>query len=139
MPARKVYPSDLSDVEWALLEPLLGGSARQDRRGRPARVDRREVVNAIFSVLRTGCQWRSLPQEFPTWQTVYWSFARWLDDGTWERLNDALRRRVRAGQGRNPEPSAAMLDSQSVKTTEKGATGAPTPAKGPRAANGTCW
>jgi putative transposase len=129
MPTRKVYPSDVSDAEWALLAPLLAGPVRQDRRGRPVRVDRREVVNAIFYVLRTGCQWRYLPQEFPKWQTVYWYFARWLDDGTWERLNDTLRRQVRVWQGRQPEPSAAILDSQSVKTTEKGASGATTQAR----------
>ena len=129
MAPRKVYPSDLSDAEWAIVEPLLRQPPRQDRRGRPVRVDRREVVNAIFYVLRTGCQWRSLPQEFPKWQTVYWYFARWIDDGTWERLNDALRRRVRVQQGRDPEARAAILDSQSVKTTEKGASGATTRAR----------
>ena len=70
-------------------------------------VPRREIVNAILCVLRTGCQWRYLPQEFPNWNTVYWYFARWLEDGTWEQLNDALRRKVRVQQGRDPDPSAA--------------------------------
>jgi putative transposase len=126
MERRVRYPSDLSDGEWAAVEPVLTARAG---RGRPVRVDRREVINAILYVLRTGCQWRYLPQEFPRWQTVYWYFARWRDDGTWERLNDALRRRVRVEQGRHAEPSAAILDSQSVKTTEKGASGATTRAR----------
>jgi putative transposase len=120
------YPSDLSDAQWAILGPLL--PARKPK-GRPPRVERREVVNAILYVLRTGCQWRYLPAEFPNWNTVYWYFARWQEDGTWERVNDTLRRRVREAQGRDPEPSAAIMDSQSAKTTEKGGTAAMTPAR----------
>src|SRR6266511_4061850 len=100
MAREKAYPSDLTDAQWAILEPLL--PARKPT-GRPARVERREVVNAIFYVLRTGCQWRYLPAEFPNWNTVYWYFARWLEDGTWEHVNDALRRKVRVAQGRDPE------------------------------------
>jgi putative transposase len=118
MARRKHYPSDLTDAEWAILAPLLPPLKRL---GRPARVERREVVNAILYVLRTGCQWRYLPEGFPNRNTVYWYFARWQDDGTWERVSDALRRRVRTRLGREPEPSAAILDSQSVKTTERGA------------------
>ena len=118
MARRKDYPSDLTDAEWTLLAPLLPPAKRL---GRPARVDRREVVNAILYVLRTGCQWRYLPEGFPNWNTVYWYFVRWQDDGTWERITDHLRRRLRLQLGRNPEPSAAILDSQSVKTTERGA------------------
>ena len=120
------YPSDLSDAQWAILEPLL--PARKPT-GRPPRWERRAIVNAILYVLRTGCQWRYLPQEFPHWNTVYWYFARWQEDGTWERVNDALRRRVREHAGRAPEPSAAIMDSQSVKTTEKGETAATTPGR----------
>ena len=75
------YPSDLTDEEWTILEPLLE-RPRRDGRGRPRTVDRREVVNAILYVLRTGCQWRYLPEGFPNWNTVYWYFARWTDDGT---------------------------------------------------------
>ena len=126
MATRTRYPSDLTDAQWAMLAPLLPG---RKATGRPPRLDRREVVNAILYVLRTGCQWRYLPEGFPNWNTVYWYFARWQEDGTWERVNDLLRRRVRQAQGRDPEPSAAIIDSQSVKTTEKGETAATTPAR----------
>ena len=126
MTGRHQYPSDLSDAQWTILEPLL---PPRKPTGRPPRVERREVVNAILYVLRTGCQWRYLPAEFPNWNTVYWYFARWQEDGTWERVNDTLRRRVRVAQGRAPEPSAAIMDSQSAKTTEKGGTAATTPAR----------
>lgn len=127
MATRKHYPSDLSDAQWEILEPLLGSSAKG--RGRRPTVPRREIVNAILYVLRTGCQWRYLPEGFPNWNTVYWYFARWMNDGTWERVNDELRRRVRVHAGRQPEPSAAIMDSQSAKTTEKGGTAATTPAR----------
>lgn len=123
MARHKQYPSDLTDAEWTILAPLLPPPKRL---GRPARVDRREVLNAILYILRTGCQWRYLPEGFPNWNTVYWYFVRWSDDGTWERLNDALRRQLRVHLGRDPEPSAAILDSQSVKTTERGAVAATT-------------
>lgn len=126
MVRRKHSPSDLSDGEWALLASLLPPPKRL---GRPARVERREVMNAILYVLRTGCQWRYLPEGFPNWNTVYWYFVRWTDDGTWERVTDALRRRARVAVGRDPEPSAAILDSQSVKTTERGARVATTPTR----------
>ncbi len=125
MARTKRYPSDLTDDEWTLLALLLEGP-RRDGRGRPRTVDRREVVNAILYVLRTGCQWRYLPEGFPNWQTVYWYFTRWTDDGTWERVNDQLRREWRVQQGRDAEPSAAIIDSQSAKTTEKGAIAATT-------------
>jgi putative transposase len=123
MARRKQYPSDLTDAEWMMLAPLLPPPKRL---GRPATIERREVVNAILYVLRTGCQWRYLPEGFPNWNTVYWYFVRWTDDGTWERVTDTLRRQVRVQAGREPEPSAAILDSQSVKTTERGAVAATT-------------
>ena len=128
MARTKQYPSDLTDEEWAILGPLLERE-RHDGRGRPRTVERREVVNAILYVLRTGCQWRYLPEGFPTWNTGYWYFARWTDDGTWERVNDQLRRQWRTQIGRDAEPSAAIIDSQSVKTTEKGGTEASRPAR----------
>jgi len=137
MAIRQAYPSDVSDAQWAILEPLLGG-ARVGRGRRPT-VERREIVNAILYVLRTGCQWRHLPHDLPYWNTVYWYFARWTGDGTWERVNDELRRRVRVQAGRQPEPSAAIMDSQSVKTTEKGGTAATTPARKSKAESAICW
>jgi putative transposase len=123
----KSYPSDVSDAEWAILEPLLYPARAT---GRPPSVDRRDVLDAIFYVLRTGCQWRYLPEGFPNWVTVYWYFKRWRDAGTWERVNDALRRRARERAGRGPEPGAGIADSQSAKTTEKGAIAAGTAASG---------
>ena len=128
MEPRRAYPSDLTDAQWALLEPLLVRPPRADGRGRPREVDLREVVNAILYVLHEGCRWRSLPHEFPNWNTVYWYFARWTDDGTLVRIHDALRRQVREQAGRDPEPSALIIDSQSVKATEKGGTSAMTAA-----------
>jgi transposase len=114
---RRPYPSDLNNAEWTILAPSLP-TARPG--GRPRAHPTREIVDAIRYVLRTGCQWRALPHEYPPWQTVYHSFRAWRLDGTWERLKDELREEVRARTGRNRQPSAAILDSQSAKTTEKG-------------------
>lgn len=114
---RKPYPSDLSDIEWARLQPLLPAP---HERGRKRRVDLREIVNAIFYVLRTGCQWDYLPHDFPPHDTVYGYFRHWTQDGTWERLNDKLRGQVRQAAGKANEPTAAIIDSQTVKTTEAG-------------------
>jgi putative transposase len=110
-----LYPCDLTDVEWAHLSSLLPGPARH---GRPRRWAPRLLVNASFYVLRTGCAWRYLPREYPPWQTVYATFRRWRLQGVWQRVHEALRRSVRLQAGRDPEPSAAIMDSQSVKTTE---------------------
>jgi putative transposase len=112
------YPSDLNDTEWRLIGRLLPPSKPG---GRPRATDVRAVVNAIFYVLRSGCAWRMLPRDFPPYSTVYMYFRQWKNDGTWERVHDTLRDRVRASGGRKKSPSAAIIDSQSVKTTEKGA------------------
>jgi putative transposase len=114
---RKAYQSDLSDEEWSFLEPHL---PIPNTTGRPKMHTTREVLNAIFYVVRGGCAWRLLPHDFPPWKTVYHYFRSWLLDGTWERLHAALRKRVRVRLKRNPQPSAAIVDSQSVKTTGVG-------------------
>jgi putative transposase len=114
---RRAYPSDLSDREYLALEPHL---PVPQRCGRPWRWPLREILDAIFYIVRTGAQWRLLPYEYPPWPTVYWWFRRWRLDGTWERLNAALRERLRVRVGRQRQPSAGIVDSQSVKTTAVG-------------------
>ena len=111
------YPTDTTDAEWAVIAPFL---LQGDGPGAPREVETRAVVDALFYKLRTSCQWRMLPADFPKWPTVYYYFRKWGDDGTWERINTALRQELRVAEGRDPEPSAAIIDSQSVKTTEVG-------------------
>jgi putative transposase len=111
------YPTDLSDDEWHCISPHLPEHAC---RGRPRIHGLRPILDAVFYVLKSGCPWRMLPREFPPWKTVYDWFRRWRIDGTWERLNAALRERVRARAGRNPQPSAGIVDSQTAKTTGVG-------------------
>jgi putative transposase len=114
---RKGYETDVTDAEWALLEPVVH---RTGKMGRPVELDLREIVNALFYWERTGCQWRLIPADFPNWTSVRYYFDKWTKDGTWVRINDILRRKVREQEGREGEPSAGVLDSQSVKTTESG-------------------
>src|SRR5215213_7480387 len=114
---RRTYLTDLSDAEWICLEPHL---PTPKATGRPRVYPLRVIINAIFYLLRSGCSWRLLPHDFPPWRSVYHCFRQFRLDGTWERLHAALRERVRVRLDRNPQPSAAIVDSQSVKTTGVG-------------------
>jgi len=114
---RKPYPSDLSDDEWQLIEPHIPSA---DPGGRPGETDMREVLNAIYYVLRSGCQWNMLPHDFPPKGTVYHYFNTWRQDGTWAKLNAAIRGELRQELGREETPSAGIADSQSVKSSSKG-------------------
>ena len=112
----KGYASDLTDAQWAFIKPLIPVYVW----GRPRKLDMRRVVNAILYVLKTGCQWELLPKEYPNYNSVYYYFARWSDEGVWETINTVLREQVRVEVGRKAQPSAASIDSQSVKTTAVG-------------------
>ncbi len=114
---RRAYQTDLSDAEWAYIEPHLPAP---EAAGRPRVHPLREILDAVFYVLKTGCQWRMLPREFPPWKTVFHYFRRWRIAGTWASMNRVLRRRLRERLGREPEPSAGVVDSQSAKTTGVG-------------------
>ena len=114
---KKRYESDLDATEWAIIAPHV---AQKDGPGKKRTVNIREVLNALFYRVRTGCQWRMLPKEFPPWYHVWYYYHTWRDDGTWQHINTLLRRKVRVVSGRDPEPSIASIDSQSVETTERG-------------------
>jgi putative transposase len=114
-PTRRAYPTDLTDAQWRLLEPLLRPNAGP---GRPTTLELREIVNALLYMKQTGCAWRLLPHDLPNWTSVRYYFDKWTLDGTWEALNTALRVQVRRRAERNPQPSAAIVDSQTVKTVE---------------------
>ncbi len=125
-PRNPPYPSDLTDEEWAVLEPLLPPTKHT---GRKRKYELREIANAIFYLLRSGNTWRMMPRDLPPWQVVYWHFAKWRATGVWQHINDTLRTRLRVQAGREEAPSAAILDSQSVKTSEKGGQEATMPAR----------
>lgn len=116
---RRAYPTDLTDEQWAVIEPLIP-APRSGGPGRKREVDMRAVVNTILYLNRTGCQWGYLPHDLPAKSTVFDDFAKWRDDGTWDGILHALRERVRQQEGRDSTPSAICIDSQSVKTTEVG-------------------
>ncbi len=115
--SRKRYPSDLTDREWAILAPHF---PKPPKLGRPRKHSWRELMNAVRYVLRTGCSWRQLPHDLPPWETVYMYFAQWRANGFLARLHDALRDAARRKAGKEPRPSALILDSQTARTTEKG-------------------
>lgn len=114
---RRRYDSDLHDDEWNLIAAYIPGPKPG---GRPRDVDIRAVVDAIFYLLKTGCQWRAIPHDYPPWGTVNWYWNQWRDSGLWQELNDVLRRDLRSAAGRHDEPSAAVIDSQTLKSAEKG-------------------
>jgi len=114
---RTSYSSDINDDQWKVIEPLIPPAKPG---GRPRSVDMREILNAIFYVVRSGCAWRLIPHDLPIWSTVYDYFRQFRKTGVWQNIHDALRAQLRRRQGREESPSAAIIDSQSVKTTEKG-------------------
>jgi putative transposase len=114
---RKAYDTDVSDQEWSLLQPTL---PKAKHGGRPREAEMREIINGLFYLTKTGCQWRNMPHDFPPWQTIYTYFRNWKKDGTWKAVHDFFRRKLRRGEGRHGQASAGIIDSQSVKTTEQG-------------------
>jgi len=133
-----MYPSDLTEAQWLQLEPLLT-VVRGDRHGggRPRKYELRRVVDAMLSVVKTGCQWRQMPVNFPPWQSVYQQFRLWRDSGVWERVGKTLREQGRKAKGRNATPSVAIIDSQTAKTALKGGGAGTTRARRSRAASAT--
>lgn len=131
----KIYPDDLSDDEWAIAEALL--KTKHWNRGPKPTYSKKSMLNAIFYVCRTGCGWRHLPKDYPPWPIVYSQFKRWKISGAYQKVLDQLRRLTREKSGKNAEPTAVMIDSQSVKTTERGALKGMTAARKSKGANGT--
>jgi transposase len=133
-----MYPSDLTESQWLRLEPLLK-ELRGERHGggRPRKYPLRRIVDGMLYVVKTGCQWRQMPANFPPWQSVYQQFRSWRDGGVWERVTKALREQGRKGQGRNATPSVAIIDSQSARTALKGGSADTTRARKSRGASGT--
>lgn len=116
----KRYPSDLTDEEWQLLEPIFE-EVEPYTTGRPREKDLREIINAIFYLNKTGCQWRYLPKDFPSYKLVSYYYQKWVDNNTWEKVNTILHRKLRKEMGRNENPSAGIIDSQTVKGTPESA------------------
>ena len=124
--ARRPYPSDLTERQWQLIEPYI---PPERWGGRTRSVDVREVLNGILYLLRNGCAWRAIPHDLPNWHTCRLYYDRFRADGTWLLIHERLRDRVRAHAGRRPEPSLAVVDAQTVRTTEKGGPAGTTPAR----------
>jgi len=135
---RKPYPDDLTDNEWNQIESLLKEGVYRNA-GTRCKYSRREMLNAIFYVLRTGCRWIDLPHDFPPWKSVYSQFLRWRDRGVFEKMNNSLRKSLRALLGKNERATAAIVDSQSVKTTEKKGFAAMTEVRKLKVGKDTYW
>jgi transposase len=135
----RIYDTDLTDAEWEILRALLRPAKTSGRTGRPRKYSLRSIFNAILYQARTGCQWRLLPKDFPPYNLVWVYFCRWRDDGTLERMRLALNKQVRRQAGKQATPSALVLDSQTVKTTQKGGLAAITQARRSSGAVATSW
>lgn len=135
MPSRRAYPTDLTEAQWAAIAPMIP-DARPG--GRPRKAEKREIVDAILYFLRAGCAWRLLPHDFPPWQTVYYYLRRWEREGVWARVHHALLLEDRERAGRDASPSAAVIDSQTIRTADqKGDARGMTPQSASTGASGT--